>query len=337
MNANPIYDALKENLQTGFIDHTISSNKIYLPQFLVNDKVEGKKILSTIIHELNSCEKFWFSVAFVTTSGVAALLNTLLDLEKRGIHGTVLVSQYLNFTQPEALKKLLTLTNIKLKIVIDSEFHAKGYLFKKREFYNLIIGSSNLTSSALSSNKEWNLKISATFESDIIHKALKEFESEFQNSTVVDENYLTKYEEIYKKQHENFFTNFEQSVHSTENDPSPNNMQKDALQNITKLREKGKIKALLISATGTGKTYLSAFDVKEFNPNKFLFIVHRTNIAQKALDTFKSIFHNTKTMGMYSGNRRELDKDFIFSTIQTISRPEHLNQFDKKETVHNSV
>ncbi|MDP1959418.1 MAG: DEAD/DEAH box helicase [Methylotenera sp.] len=330
MNANPIYDALKENLQTGFIDHTISSNKIYLPQFLVNDKVEGKKILSTIIHELNSCEKFWFSVAFVTTSGVAALLNTLLDLEKRGIHGTVLVSQYLNFTQPEALKKLLTLTNIKLKIVIDSEFHAKGYLFKKREFYNLIIGSSNLTSSALSSNKEWNLKISATFESDIIHKALKEFESEFQNSTVVDENYLTKYEEIYKKQHENFFTNFEQSVHSTENDPSPNNMQKDALQNITKLREKGKIKALLISATGTGKTYLSAFDVKEFNPNKFLFIVHRTNIAQKALDTFKSIFHNTKTMGMYSGNRRELDKDFIFSTIQTISRPEHLNQFDKK-------
>lgn len=330
MIANPKYDALKENLHTGFIDQSISSNKKYLPQFLVNDKVEGKKILSSIIHELNTCDKFWFSVAFVTTSGIAALLNTLMELEKRGLQGTVLVSQYLNFTQPEALKKLLKLKNIKLKIVTNSNFHAKGYLFKKGEFYNLIVGSSNLTASALSSNKEWNLKISATYESKIINSALKEFESEFENAVNVDEKYLNKYEEIYKKQYENRLENIDQLAHSIENEPTPNNMQKDALQNLSKLRAQGKIKALLISATGTGKTYLSAFDVEKVNPNKFLFIVHRTNIAQKALDTFKSIFHDTKTMGMYSGNKRELDKDFIFSTIQTISRPEHLNQFDKK-------
>lgn len=170
MNANPLYDALKENLQTGFIDYSIPSNKKYLPQFLVNDKVEGKRILGTIIHELNSCDMFCFSVAFVTTSGIAALINTLIDLEKRGIQGTVLVSQYLNFTQPEALKRLLKLTNIKLKVAIDTNFHAKGYLFRKGELYNLIIGSSNLTASALSSNKEWNLKISATYESNIIQK-----------------------------------------------------------------------------------------------------------------------------------------------------------------------
>ena len=329
MNVNPIYDALRENLQTGFIDNTLSSNRKYTPQFLVNDKAEGKKILGTIIHELNSCEEFWFSVAFVTTSGVAALLNTLMDLEERGIQGTVLVSQYLNFTQPEALKKILKLTNIKLKIVIENNFHAKGYLFKKGELYNLIVGSSNLTASALSSNKEWNLKISATYESSIILSALKEFKSEFKNAINVDEEYLSQYEEIYNKQYENQLINNQQWSNSSENDPTPNNMQKDALQNIAQLRAEGKTKALLISATGTGKTYLSAFDVKRFNPSKFLFIVHRTNIAQKSLETFKSIFHDTKTMGIYSGNRRELDKDFIFSTIQTISRPEHLNQFDK--------
>ena len=330
MNANPLYDALKENLQTGFIDYSIPSNKKYLPQFLVNDKVEGKRILGTIIHELNSCDMFCFSVAFVTTSGIAALINTLIDLEKRGIQGTVLVSQYLNFTQPEALKRLLKLTNIKLKVAIDTNFHAKGYLFRKGELYNLIIGSSNLTASALSSNKEWNLKISATYESNIIHSALKIFESEFKNAINVDEKYLSKYEEIYKKQYENYLTNVEQFLHSAEDEPTPNSMQRDALRNIEELRLQGKNKALLISATGTGKTYLSAFDVKKFNPSKFLFIVHRTNIAEKALNTFKSIFHDTKTMGMYSGSKRELDKDFIFSTIQTISRPEHLSQFDKK-------
>ena len=105
-------------------------------------------------------------------------------------------------------------------------------------------------------------------------------------------------------------------------------MQVDALSNIEFLRSEGKNKALLISATGTGKTYLSAFDAKKFNPSRLLFVVHRSNIAEAAMLTYKSVFGNTKTMGMYSGNQRELDKDFIFSTIQTISKDNHLSLFD---------
>ena len=98
---------LEQSLQAGFINQSFSSYKEFLPQLLVNDKSEGKKILSTIIDELNSCDEYWFSVAFVTTSGVATLIETLIDLEKKGIRGKILVSQYLNFTQPEALKRLL--------------------------------------------------------------------------------------------------------------------------------------------------------------------------------------------------------------------------------------
>lgn len=78
---------------------------------------------------------------------------------------------------------------------------------------------------------------------------------------------------------------------------------------------------------GTGKTYLSAFDAKEFNPKKLLFVVHRLRIAQDALNTFRSVFGKDKTMGLYSGEARELNCDFVFSTIQTISKPDHLNKF----------
>ncbi len=97
--------ALEQSLRKGFIDQIIPSKNEYLPQFLINDKNTGKKVLSTILDELHKCDEFWFSVAFVTTNGIATLINTFDILEQKGIKGKILVSQYLNFTQPEALKK----------------------------------------------------------------------------------------------------------------------------------------------------------------------------------------------------------------------------------------
>lgn len=106
-------------------------------------------------------------------------------------------------------------------------------------------------------------------------------------------------------------------------------MQKEALENLIKLREEKKNKALIISATGTGKTFLSAFDAKAFNPKKLLFVVHRLTIAKNSLKTFEKVFGNNKSMGLYSGDKRELDCDFVFSTIQTISKFKHLENFKK--------
>ena len=80
-----INEELVKSLHTGFIDKFVHSNKDYRPQLLINDKSEGKKVLSNIIRELQKCEEFWFSVAFVTTSGVATLINTLAELEDKGI------------------------------------------------------------------------------------------------------------------------------------------------------------------------------------------------------------------------------------------------------------
>jgi len=317
------------SLQTGYIDKTILSNLDYQPELLVNQKTPPQKVLTTILHELEHCNQFYISVAFVTTSGVATIINKLKELENRDVKGKILVSQYLNFTQPEALKRLVQFQNIELRIAVTGNAHTKGYIFKSSEQYNLIVGSSNLTAQALTTNKEWNLKVSALEESGIVDQVLNEFQSDFEKGIPVTTGYISAYEEIYKKQFllqrkDKLATSAElQSV------ITPNSMQTEALENLQILRAQNKNKALIISATGTGKTYLSAFDAQAFNPKKLLFVVHRLTIAQDSLNTFRSVFGNEKSLGMYSGNKRDLECDFVFSTIQTISKANHLGNFSK--------
>ena len=324
-----ILEEFNKSLQTGYVDKNSISEVLYQPELLINQKKPKKKVLSAIIQELENCDAFFISVAFVTTNGVATLINTFKTLESKGVKGKIIVSQYLNFTQPEALKRLSQFKNIELKIATKGNSHSKGYIFKTDKYYNLIIGSSNLTASALSTNKEWNLKVSGLPSSSIVEKVINEFDLDFQNGIPVTNEFIAYYEDIYKKQ---FLV--QKDIAASEElilpkEIVPNSMQVEALKNIEKLRSENKSKALLISATGTGKTYLSAFDAKSFNPTKLLFVVHRLNIAKKSMETFMDIFGKEKSMGLYSGNKRELDKDFVFSTIQTISKQSHLDQFDK--------
>ncbi|MBA2656941.1 MAG: DEAD/DEAH box helicase family protein, partial [Tatlockia sp.] len=322
-----IKNSLLQSLQTGFIDKSIISDLEYRPQLLVNKRIPKEKVLSTILRELENCEEFYISVAFLTTSGIAVLFNSLILLEKKGVKGKILVSQYLNFTQPEALKKMLQFKNIELKILTKDNAHSKGYIFKSNEHYNLIVGSSNLTASALTENKEWNLKITGLKSSEIVDKLLDEFNSDFRNATTVTNSFILNYQSIYDKQR--LVQQASSEFNVVDEIINPNSMQKEALSNLAQLRLGNKKKALIVSATGTGKTYLSAFDVESFNPKKLLFIVHRFNIAKKALETFAKVFRGQKKLGIYSGNIKELDADFIFSTVQTISRESHLSNFDK--------
>jgi len=322
--------AFLSSLQTGFIDKSILSTLDYQPELLVNHKHPPKKVLSNIIHELENCHEFFISVAFVTTSGVAVLMNKLEELENKNISGEILVSQYLNFTEPEALKKLAKFKNLDLRIATSGNAHAKGYIFKHNKHYNLIVGSSNLTAQALSTNKEWNIKVSGLDESGIVEKVLNEFQSDFHNGSPVTEKYISYYEKIYHKQYQLNKGNTLEALVETHTEITPNSMQIEGLKNLYNLRSDKKNKALIISATGTGKTHLAAFDVKEFNPNKLLFVVHRLTIAQDALNTFRSIFGPDKSMGVYSGEKRDLDCDFVFSTIQTISKYRHIESFSKR-------
>ncbi|NBP75571.1 MAG: DEAD/DEAH box helicase, partial [Crocinitomicaceae bacterium] len=159
-------------------------------------------------------------------------------------------------------------------------------------------------------------------------RSAKEFRQEFEVAQKVEEGYLIEYDLLWRTR-----TKFEREIkerRKTFEDlkVTPNLMQKEALANLEHLRAIGKIKALLISATGTGKTYLSAFDVQKVKPKKFLFIVHRLTIAEEAMKTFENLLGADIKMGIYSGMRKELDSDYLFSTIQTISKQEHLNNFE---------
>lgn len=321
-----VIQIFNSSLQTGYVDKSVLSDLAYQPELLVNQKNPPQKVLTTILHELENCNQFFISVAFVTTSGVATIINKLKELENRNISGQILVSQYLNFTQPEALKRLLQFKNIDLRIATTGNAHAKGYIFKNKYHYNLIVGSSNLTDSALSTNREWNIKVSALDESGLVEKVLGEFQTDFEKATPVTVDYISYYEVIYKKQ---FLSSKTQEADNSLTEIFPNAMQAEALRNLNNLRKDDKNKALIISATGTGKTYLSAFDAKKFNPKKLLFVVHRLTIAKDSLKTFQKVFGTTKTMGLYSGEKRDLECDFVFSTIQTISKLAHLENFLK--------
>lgn len=160
------YELLRKGLATAFIDSNTASNLAYKPQFVSNNYKEGKKVLSAIEEELLDCDSFVISVAFITRGGITPLLQTFKELENKGIPGRILTTDYLNFSEPEALNCLDGLSNITLKMYrtkqVQEGFHTKGYIFKKGEFYRIIVGSSNVTQTALTTNKEWNTKIVST-------------------------------------------------------------------------------------------------------------------------------------------------------------------------------
>jgi superfamily II DNA or RNA helicase/HKD family nuclease len=321
--------AIQQAVTTGFVDQGTESFLDYRPSILTNEPAKNEKVLSTILEELQSCESFFLSVAFITSGGVASLLGTLLDLESKGVNGKILVSEYLNFTEPEALRKLLQLSNVELKIARETDFHSKGFLFTHPSYYTIIIGSSNITHSALTKNKEWNLKVTAHKDSELFKLTIFEFENVFAKAYSVDEEYLRKYSFIYKSEKKLRYGLRQAILNAETKSIVPNEMQKLALTNLDSLRSRGKTKALLVSATGTGKTFLSAFDVAAVKPKRMLFLVHRRNIAQKALESFQSIIGDIKTFGLYSGNQRESNAEYMFSTVQTFSRENHLSLFSK--------
>ena len=318
-------EELKKGLHTGFINFQRTSLEEYQPSLLINDRQEEKRVLTTLIKELNECDAFYFSVAFITNSGIASIINVLKELEERGVKGKIIASQYQNFTQPQALRRLKAFSNIELKIVTEDNFHAKSYIFRKGTRFTLIIGSSNLTQNALSYNKEWNLKVSSAEDGDLLKYTMKEFWRTFDGAIEVTEAWLAEYEIIYKEQ----CKANRQVVYDVQTTKPilPNKMQLEALESLEKLRNEGKDKALLISATGTGKTYFSAFDAKRVNPKKLLFVVHRENITRASLRSYKRIFGRDVTMGILSGSSKDYEARFLFSTIQTLSKDYVLEKF----------
>ena len=261
---------IRNGFETAFIDGTVSSNLAFKPQFISNNYKQGKKVLSSIEDELLACDYFQMSVAFVTMGGITPLLQTLKSLEKKGVKGEILTTNYLNFSEPRALEKLNRLSNITLKMY-DVEasgdgFHTKGYIFKKDEIYRIIIGSSNMTKTALTSNREWNTRIVSTENGEIAKDILDEF-NELWNS-----EYALEYDEffeIYKERYHIIKTQREiaksEEITSVEKYRlQPNVMQVGFIVNLKKIIDAGEERALLISATGERDIFMTSERSLEF-------------------------------------------------------------------------
>lgn len=327
---------LKDSLYKGFINQNSEKRDSYKPRLLVNNLQRNETVLSPLLEELDKCESFIFSVAFITESGLATLKSHLYDLKRKGIKGRILTSTFLQFNHPNAFKELLKITNVEVRLTTLKGFHSKGYIFDHNSYYSLIVGSSNLTAQALKENYEWNVHLTSHENGSVIRHFKEQFEDVWADAVILTEEWIMAYEQSYQPVDLQAATKVIELPEIYETNPleealtiTPNKMQQNALEQIEALRQEGHDKGLVISATGTGKTYLSAFNVRNVAPKRMLFIVHREQILRKAKSDFQRVLGGLDNdFGILSGSSKETDAKYLFTTIQTISKQETLNTFD---------
>lgn len=312
-------------LESSLVPHNLN------PEIVLNN--ENSSVLRVLRRELKHAERFLFSVAFVTPRALALLKQELVDF---GGSGTIVTSDYLGFNSPSVFKELKALEKIGVSSRVHSSkaFHAKGYIFRRPDRSVALFGSANLTESALVANLEWNIKVSGSPESNL-SRQLDELEIEqLENSRDITPEWIAEYEARPRPTtvwtpgtptEPGLVTVTTPEPRSVRPRFQPNAMQREALSSIEMLRAQGKRKALVISATGTGKTALAAFHVGMVNPERFLFIVHREQILDRAIDEFTNLLGLAEhEVGKLAGGKKQTDKRFVFATIQSLSRPDVL-------------
>lgn len=315
-------------------------------ELIINEKVKFRNFFIYLKQELLNCKKFYFIVSFIKYSGIQLLISTLDELEKQGIQGEIITSVYLNITDSKALRKLLSYKNIKVKIYNNSSesFHTKAYLFEKEKYHSVVIGSSNISQSALYSAEEWNVKLTDSSFFNIYKKSLNQFEKLWHSNEAIEltQDFIDEYEKYKKSVNVQNTFDYRKTKIEQENEFVPNSMQKRVLQKLKETRINGNKKGLVISATGTGKTYLAAMDIKQFfeinsNSNtenklfkinekkskisniKFLFIAHREELLENAMNVFSRILKIDKNeFGRIYGGVKEINKSMIFASIQSL-------------------
>lgn len=317
---------LQQSLASALIDDKINSLPDLQPQIIYNDYNSGSNLLVELLQELQTCKRFYFAIAFITQSGLICLKECLKLLQEKNITGNILTTDYLYFNQPKALQELQQYPNLNIRIYTKENFHIKGYIFEQNDYYTLIVGSNNLTQTALKANKEWSLKINSLANGALINNTLSQFQQMWQESLPLTDiwlkQYATKYHSLQKLKRQ--FATAQENIST--NDIAPNKMQQEALTALAKLQQDNKHKALLISATGTGKTYLSAFAVKKANPKRLLFLAHREQILKQACKTFAKIIPDIQ-YGILSANHKDFHKPYLFATINMLNKEENLTQF----------
>lgn len=314
---------MRDAILNGFEDEKYPGSELLGPRILGNDAQE--KIWFTLREELYSCKSFTWAVAFITQDMLVPLKVVLADLANQGVSGTIITGDYLGFNDPRVFEELQKIPNLKIRIATNTGFHAKGYLFEHGDYQTIVVGSANFTRSALLSNYEWALKVSSNKQANLTKQFAKKIVLLKQNSFAITSEWLEEYKENWIKPKETVVRKNVEKI-------TPNQMQQAALKNLNALVANGEKRGLVVSATGTGKTYLGAFAVKDFKPKKFLYVVHRQQIAKKSLESFyKVIGSSRKDYGLLSGDHHDVNRKYVFATVQTLSQPDVLASLAEDE------
>ena len=312
-------------------------------QLITNAASSGTNLLSVIKSQLSSLspgDSFDFCVAFVTEGGLQTLVDVLAELKRRGVHGRMLTSTYQNFNPPSVYRKLLSYPNIETR-VYQGNMHAKGYLFNRDGASTVIIGSSNLTQQALTLNKEWNVLFQTPSNSTSFATIKNEFESLWGDgeTAILSEDWIEGYESYWlqdapasKNRLDTYHVQdadiaLQRTAASSASTPvTPNKMQRLALEALEVIHARNEPRALLVSATGTGKTYLSAFDVQAVRPKRVLFLAHRDRILKASMASYKKLLGGQYNTARYESGSDVSHATCVFAMCSTMVR--HLDEFD---------
>ncbi len=306
-------------------------------QFLTN--YTETTFLEKIKYNLRHCRSFHFSVSFIKKAGLALLFKDIEAAVERGAKGRIITSTYQNFTDIESIKSFFALQckRSNFECHLDYEcfhdnhystlgYHSKGYLFEFDDNYELIVGSSNITRYALLKNIEWDVVVGEK-EPEVYNQALAEFDDKWAATHLLNSEIINLYSNKLNFAIERWDMDYDLSSSHIK----PNFMQRKALKDLNRYRAVGTSRALVVAAAGSGKTYLAAFDALNFNPKRLLYIVHEGSILKKSLETFADVFGNGVTYGIFSGEHKEMDADFVFATNITMCKSLELfakNEFD---------
>lgn len=323
------------------------------PQLLVgggpNDPSFNQPLLDTLlnaINQTNADSQITIAVSFIRHSGWRLLHDALFEALDRGVALQIITSDYLDVTEPVALREMMQLAERGAHVRIYESannvgFHLKSYLFIQQHTSQHLtglglVGSSNISRAALTQSLEWNWQLSVDNDINspaaISLLALKiQLEQLAKDCRLVPlthawiDGYLERYQQSSLTQLRLITGDTASDDETLRETPLPNAVQEEALAALHQTRQQGFKRGLVVMATGLGKTWLAAFDARQLHAKKLLFVAHRDEIIRQAQATFIRMNPKAHT-GLYSGQQQQ-QADWLFASVQTLGRAEHLQQF----------
>lgn len=291
----------------------------------------GISLESEIKKEILSADRICFLVSFIKWTGIRIFEKELSEFTQRGGDLKIITTSYMGATDLKAIEYLSSLKNTQIKVSYNTDnerLHAKAYLFlRDTEFHTGYIGSSNISRSALTNGLEWNIKVTTKEVSHIIEKFRKTFDTYWQDKEFELFDIETHSEKLRKALKKERISDRSSSIAYFDLKPFP--FQEEILEKLEAERLiHNRFKNLIVAATGTGKTVISAFDFKNFRKTntsaKLLFVAHRKEILQQAQATFQGILKDNNFGELWVDGLEPESYDCVFASVQTLN-----NRMDK--------